>query len=80
MLCLQKPSECSRSGLDGTLVGYLHELAALAVELDQRLGLLMVSLSAVQHGGGLVILADDQLTAAAVTNALYLALGLFTMW
>ena len=41
------------------------------VELDQRLGLLMVSLQAIQHGGRLVILADDGLAAAAVANALF---------
>lgn len=52
-------------------VGYLHKLAALAIELNQRLGLLMVSLQAIQYGGRLIILADGKLTAAAVTNALF---------
>ena len=67
-----KKLEKERSrGLDGTLVGYLHKLAALAIELDQRLGLLVVSLQAIQYGGRLIILADGKLTAAAVTNALF---------
>ena len=61
------------------LVGYLHKLAALAIELNQRLGLLVVSLQAIQYGGRLIILADGKLTAAA-SQTPSLALGLLTMW
>ena len=57
----------------------LSQLAAGAVEIHQRLGLLVVCLQAIQHGGGLVILADDGLAAAQVAHTSTL-LFLLMMW
>src|SRR5699024_9621573 len=70
-LSLQKLEKERCGSLDGTLVGDLDELAALTVEFYQRLGLLVIRFQPFQHGGRLVILADDQLAAAAVAHALF---------
>ena len=71
---LQSLHDFSRSLLDGGAELDLCQLAAGAVELHQRLGLLMVGFQTIQHGCGLVVLADDGLAAAQVADALHLAL------
>ena len=66
--------EASGRLLDGGAEGDHGQLAALTVERHQRLGLLVVSLQAIQNGSGLVVLADDGLAAAQVAHTLDLAL------